>query len=281
MSNKAQQVIDNLLRTATKKQQAGRRKSRTRYRPAIVSYVDILGFKNIVEKQSPPEILTILGTVRDQLRPDDVEAKEFKTRMLRFSDLIIRINPVPADAISPHDALVYWEVLALGFSQINLIWRGIIIRGALTLGDIYHATGTIFGPGLVEAHEMELAAKHPRIIIDPGLLRLTDKLPFRSRDNTPTQERKAIQDMLSVDTDGQTYIDYFKVMQDNQDDPLQLIEFLRRHAALTRKGLAENTKNHRVKRKYLWLKRKHNQYVRSLSRAALHTLGFKKRDLTV
>ena len=46
-----------------------------------------------------------------------------------------------------------------------------LIRGAVTIGPLYHESGLIFGQGLVSAYDMEsCVAKYPRIIVDDTVL---------------------------------------------------------------------------------------------------------------
>nr|WP_317187917.1 hypothetical protein [Acinetobacter gerneri] len=51
--------------------------------------------------------------------------------------------------------------------QAILVWQhNILLRGALTIGEIYHDENMVFGPAMVEAYELESkVAEFPRIIL--------------------------------------------------------------------------------------------------------------------
>ena len=78
---------------------------------------------------------------------------------MNFSDLIVRVTFVPERAPNNGpDGYVFWELLGLVLAQIELIYEGILVRGSVTIGDVYCSSGTIFGPGLVSAYQMEQKA---------------------------------------------------------------------------------------------------------------------------
>ena len=42
--------------------------------------------------------------------------------------------------------------------------NGLLVRGAITVGELYFENGMIFGPALNQAAELEKSAKYPRVI---------------------------------------------------------------------------------------------------------------------
>ena len=56
----------------------------------------------------------------------------------------------------------------VGRYQIAAALKGFYVRGAVTVGNLFHDAACVFGPALVRAHDLELRkAKFPRIILDP------------------------------------------------------------------------------------------------------------------
>jgi hypothetical protein len=54
--------------------------------------------------------------------------------------------------------------------QVIASWSGLLIRGAITIGDIVHDDSIVFGPALNRAYELESQqAIYPRIILDPDV----------------------------------------------------------------------------------------------------------------
>lgn len=50
--------------------------------------------------------------------------------------------------------------------------EGILIRGAITIGNLYHKSGVILGKGMIEAYHLELkSAVYPRIILSKTLIK--------------------------------------------------------------------------------------------------------------
>lgn len=66
-----------------------------------------------------------------------------------FSDLVVRYTPIdtPANVQSP-SGLLFSELLSLAYAQSSLVSDGIILRGAVTVGQIRKSRGVIYGPGL-------------------------------------------------------------------------------------------------------------------------------------
>jgi len=57
------------------------------------------------------------------------------------------------------------------FLTNSLIDYGFIIRGAITIGDLYHDERIVFGPALNQAYEIESTiANYPRVIVDKRIV---------------------------------------------------------------------------------------------------------------
>lgn len=66
------------------------------YRPCVVTFLDILGFANLVAKESANEIAQLVSSVQrsaaDTLQAEG-ETKYNWTRTFAFSDSVVRIRP--------------------------------------------------------------------------------------------------------------------------------------------------------------------------------------------
>lgn len=271
-------IIRRALAEPPKKKRAkGLLKRNTAYRTAIITYIDILGFKNIVQTRSAAEVHHLLDRFLYELRPDEFDRNQLSVKFLRFSDCLVRAVFVPADDPTGPDGLVFWELFGLVLAQLNLLWRDVIVRGAVTVGELFCAPGTVFGPGLVRAYELEQKAVYPRIIIDPDLLRTLKHPPFRSRDHSPSQDLAYIEGFLS--SDEHAYLDYFKALLSNRDDDEQVFHFLKHHRDLVKQGLHEHSKHWRVQAKYFWMAKQHNAFLATLKNSVVHHFGLTKREL--
>jgi hypothetical protein len=150
------------------------------YRKVLLTYLDILGFRELIRQSaSNPskvyEILNILkiakrkGTTGMAAADYDGETKTI-TRAVNFSDLILRITYI--DQVSELIVRLNMELMKLAGVQCQLIAQhGILLRGAISLGELYDNDDLIFGPALVNSYELEeRTAVFPRIVIASDLV---------------------------------------------------------------------------------------------------------------
>lgn len=90
--------------------------ARVRYSRSIVSYLDILGFRELIETRKAGEISRILRVLAESVKPDPM-FKSQKILFTKFSDTVIRSMPVSTHY--PHDFI--WELRSVLHAQIALI----------------------------------------------------------------------------------------------------------------------------------------------------------------
>ena len=77
-------------------------------------------------------------------------------RITQFSDCIVVSYRVD------EESAVFWLLTEIAFCVIDLVERGFLLRGALTVGDMLHTAKHVVGPAMVEAYELESkVAKFP------------------------------------------------------------------------------------------------------------------------
>lgn len=59
--------------------------------------------------------------------------------------------------------------------QIGAACTGILVRGAVTVGDVFHDGSIVFGPALNRAAALEKEAIYPRVVLDPQTPELRDQ----------------------------------------------------------------------------------------------------------
>jgi hypothetical protein len=101
------------------------------------------------------------------------------------------------DTVSLRHAVI--EILNITQQLANfLILKGFLLRGGITIGQVYHENNIVFGPAHVSSYELESQiAKYPRILASPQLVDC-----FNSDKNGSTQE------CFAIDVDGHYYLDY-------------------------------------------------------------------------
>jgi len=147
------------------------------YSRAVVSFIDILGFKNLVATSTPEQILGILMQKNTlAIYRFRAEKNEDKTITYNFSDLIVNVTPLPEEfSLERKISRIFDEVETLGFRQSLLANQGIFVRGGITVGEIFAERETIFGPALIDAYELESKyANWPVIAIDSAVIEWID-----------------------------------------------------------------------------------------------------------
>lgn len=138
------------------------------YEQRIVGYFDVLGWKNLVEsaghdsnKLGELRALLMMFSIFDS---PDIKLENRTGRITTFSDNVV--ISIPYDEKVLADVLEGAARLQLGGAAL-----GHLIRGAITVGSIFHDTNFVFGPALNRAYYLESkVAIHPRIIVDQDLI---------------------------------------------------------------------------------------------------------------
>ncbi|MFZ2982340.1 MAG: hypothetical protein WA085_15000 [Sphingobium sp.] len=219
-----------------------------KYERRLLLFIDFLGFKEVVAstERDPDGLQRLLAAM------DDIgtlgEASIFKSqRVTQFSDSVVMSYRVT------ERSGVFWMINAIALTVISLAERGFLLRGAVTVGDLYHNSRHIVGPAMVKAYEMESkVACHPRVIVDPAVIRLARKR--RNEDHTPNEEEAFVRDFMAEDADGHLFIDYISwnaVVAVAGADDYGYPDYLGTLSGLLRNGLAHE--DVRVVAKFLWL----------------------------
>ncbi len=222
---------------------------RVQYTRSIISYLDILGFRDLIESRSAGEISQILTILAESVEPSSMFKNE-KIQFTKFSDTVIR--SMPESKHYPRNFL--FELRSILYSQIALIPRGITVRGAVTIGEIVQSWKVVYGRGVIRAYELEsMKDSPPRIVIDNDALSSV----------RPAIEREDLTEELDglIRTEGSmTYLDYLRACEGELNVPEQEYSmFLRHHRDLIRSGLQEQAARPGVLRKYEWLKDYHQR----------------------
>jgi len=79
----------------------------------------------------------------------------------------------------------------------RLALHGILLRGGIAMGQLFHEDGVILGQGLIDAYELEQKAEYPRIMIADSIVKELSK------------EEKRL--YVSIDGAGSNYLDISKI----------------------------------------------------------------------
>lgn len=243
------------------------------YEPCVVSFIDVLGFREMINSLKAPEIYNIMTklTKFTQSQQDSLDAEMFaenprshsRAFSYKFSDSIIRVRPYNTQY---QDGALFLELIDLLHAQIQLIEIGVLIRAGVTVGEAYvgmNGEGPVFGPAVVRAYEIEnFEAIFPRIAIDEHALKVHEiDHRLRSGSNNYTDDVNAINELLITGDDGVKFIDYIRAGYSEFYDPeVYHLLFLESHAVLIRKALNKFASGP-VRTKYKWMAFYHNRFV--------------------
>lgn len=226
------------------------------YEDRLILFIDFLGFKEVVgaTTSDPAAMRRLIDALNEIGSMGDMSAVESQ-RVTQFSD------PVVLSYAINEESGAFWMINEIALTVISLVFRGYLLRGAVTIGPLYHEDRHVVGPAMITVVEMESkTACFPRVIVDPAVIQLARR--HRREGHSAHEEEQYVRSFISEDTDGQLFIDYVSwnsvvavAGANDQDYPA----YLGRLSAMIEKGLTH--RDVRVVEKYLWL---HARYVEVL-----------------
>lgn len=245
------------------------------YEECVVTFLDVLGFRALLKNESADQISRILSILRSVSKPETPwevkRSDEFRMQSEAVqeivSDAVVRARTLNTQY---KDGAFIWEIIDLLHIQIECIANGVLLRGAVTIGDLHlglDLKGPIFGNALVRAYEMESdEVIYPRIAVDETALarHRTDSSLWREGHDLE-DEIEHLQRLLKQDESGLHYIDYMSASFVELDNGfVGFIEFLGAHKDLIEQGIIASQGNQKVSRKYNWLKLYHNGHIEKI-----------------
>jgi hypothetical protein len=241
------------------------------YEPCVVTFIDVLGFKALLENRAAGEVHAVLHVLRDGTRPADEppprSMDEVRLRSRAFaeavSDAVVRVRVYDTQQ---RDGALFWELLDLLHAQLDCIRRGVVVRAGVTIGDAYvglNGEGPAFGPAFARAYEIESKeAVFPRIVLDlPAYETVRHDERLRSEEHEADDEFGYLYDLLSLDDDGWLFLDYLRAGEAEFDGVIDYFEFLSINERVTRDGFAQAGDDDRIREKYRWMRRYHNACI--------------------
>ena len=231
---------------------------RRKYETRITLFLDFLGFReHVARTTTDSEFLQRLVRAMDRIGKLAAEDKEFheSQRVTQFSDSVVVSYRID------EESAVFWLLNQIAFCVIDLVERGFLVRGALTVGELLHTSKYLVGPAMVEAYELESkVAKFPRVLVDEKILAVARSA--RQEHHGADEEEEYVRAFLRNDEDGFLFLDYVSwnaVVAVIGGDENLYPDYLAQVGNLVREGLRNPCIS--VKKKALWL---HKQYVAAI-----------------
>lgn len=225
----------------------------------LVAYIDILGFKDKVEKavSSPDDasklhkaLSRILSVKEDNYASDSfMEMKSMGVEVNTFSDCAVISYP----ASNPDN--LFFLIMDLIHLQLDLACQDVLLRGGLTVGPLYHDENIVYGTAMNNAYLMESRkAVVPRILVDKKAIE-----EYRNHFKNDNYSLQDMDSLLRKDADGEYCIDMLHQDQELTDYGTEYYEWLKRLRAVICQGLSNP--DIKVVMKYRWLKEYFNEVV--------------------
>lgn len=243
------------------------------YRRCLCSFIDVLGFRELVlasgeDLEAKRKVHLILKQFQRNLHhkgvPGGRENKEPPLVVRAFSDSIVRIVPLGSRCNSLFyddvESEIIHELIDLCGAQFDLLTMGILVRGGISIGDVYWDDHQMFGPALIDAYDLESkTAVYPRIVLSNAVTKHIREGKIGILGASYWRE----------DADGTWFADYLGFYSAmlapnivfNKEGFHKPFEVFRSHIADL---LAQPPPSERVREKHLWLASYFNDIVTSV-----------------
>lgn len=247
------------------------------YENRYVFFIDILGFKSLIEESNPYEIYQLLDhfsipfiekiIAHRSSSPEfnEVFKKELSSiAVSNFSDCITISIPTELDDL-------LWQVTeSIALLQLIILKKfNTYLRGGMTSGEIIHTKDKIFGPALNRSYLLESKyAVHPRILLENFPMPSVNALGYEYFSLLLTKSSKEAQ-ILELTL--ASAMNYFEQVNHNDYMNSFLIyegvcpkQFSKLSETVNKLANEEHA-NSKVKEKRLWIKQKINNRYQLLS----------------
>jgi hypothetical protein len=225
---------------------------------SFVLFLDVLGASEMASADDVEQQLKVLDSAIAEGRKrttDQLDDPWFLASW--FSDNLALASPIRSGYGRGEPELATFLHVA-GTVQLHLALDGVFTRGGLALGKHFMDDNISFGPGLVEAVELERQATYPRILLSDSVVDLVQEhltfygdFPMRAPQNRD----------LWVDDHGSVFVNYLDAIGNYVGEEMrEAAELVEQH----RDQVAANLNRHRgdphVWAKYQWLASYHNAF---------------------
>jgi hypothetical protein len=139
----------------------------------FVAFIDVMGFSSLVNRDSVTDLESYFLKVTEVL--DKIKTDKGEIESFLISDAIILIAPSGLKGLKD-------IILATRRIQSALLWKKILLRGAISYGQVFYdkKDNIIVGKGFIKAYLLEQEAIYPRVILDPSIIKIVgdDKEAF-------------------------------------------------------------------------------------------------------
>lgn len=189
------------------------------YKRYAIAYIDILGTKKAIESLNSKDLIQRFNNVflieKAIIENDLFNEKHKSVKVKIFSDNICIAVEIK-DSDKEHEKLAWLASDCRDFQRhVFKNYGNFLIRGGITIGDLYIDDTFVLGPGLIDAYKLESQkAKFPRIIVDE---RYAEKAMLYLKDACSRINEGKGKCAIIEDYDGVCFLDYLEPNPDGID----------------------------------------------------------------
>lgn len=262
----------------------------------LVAYLDILGYREIIENETPEEFYESIArtfndmqVLIDSLSTNEIQSNAPPTTNQSIAELVETMGfKILSDTI-----IIYWDLddmerinkqyyekinnefigttlfftMVSSFILLFIARTGYLLRGGVCLGKFYTNTfdslldgELIFSEALVRGYELEKSGNHPRILVDETLYNL-----WKSKVESVSKHKSATISQVKQDKDGEFYIDIYEIIRTCTVDVKKewLVDIIKQINNM----LVAKKDDKRVWKKWYWFKEYHNEKIKSFAKS--------------
>jgi len=157
------------------------------YEKRIVAFADILGWANATNDRSNFEcLLATITSIEHYARNFSADLKNtLKTTPGVAESAIEEHSGIEfsyfSDCFAVSVPLTHAGAIfkILSWATDLLLHKQFSVRGGVTIGELYHKQGLIFGPAMVQAVDIEKNAEYPRLLCSDALIKYLDCYDYK------------------------------------------------------------------------------------------------------
>lgn len=228
---------------------------------SMVCTIDILGFSQMIIESCNNEygnnLLKEITLLINRNKQCIIKNKYSKGKIKVYTDNMIVGYPIKDDGEEELN-----EILDnVSEYQFNLALEGLFVRVGVSVGDFYINEDIVFGPALLDAHNVESnLACYPRIVLDDKTVSRLQKY-INNYDIAPQKNK------ILIDNDGKWFLNYLNTVfkyytqcNNQYEFEKMQIELLFKHKVKIEEMLDLHKENIRVWDKYVWIANYHNYF---------------------
>lgn len=224
--------------------------------PYYVAYMDLLGISDAIKSEDSEDYLNKIYNLFDDVNKavshTNQNHQRIKVIKKIFSDnIIIAIKKEPFFQDITEEIKQYLLVEIVSYLQLLGLKYFFLIRGGITIGDLYINNDFVYGKGLLESYKLESQnAIFPRIIISENCM---DE--FIQNNNIRTYLKK--------DFDGTCYVDsftaYFDLLNDYKNNIKNEMKYIQDFLL----SQITNNDDYKIIQKKYWIINKFNDFCQN------------------